>query len=349
MVLPMALLDALKRNKILLLLPLLAALALAWLWLQPAAPTPTGPTNALELTQTIPLPGVTGRIDHLALDPKNRKLFVAALGHDSVEVIDLDKGQDLHSISGLSEPQGIVFIPEFNRIYVANGGSAEVDAFDADTFAAIKSARLDSDADNAIYDESAKRMYVGYGNGGIAVIDPATLEITGTISFGGHPESFRLQQPDHKLFVNVPAESAVYVLDPQNQAVIAKWTLTGARQNFPLALDEGHHRLFVGSRDPAKLTVLDTDSGKTVDSLGIVQDADDVFYDAARQRIYVSGGEGFVDVVKELDADHYELEGRMPTAAGARTALFSPELNQFYVAVPQSLTQPAQIRVYAVK
>lgn len=305
--------------------------------------------TSLSLVQTIPLPNVTGRIDHLGADKKGERLFVAELGNNSVDIIDLREGKRISRITtGLNEPQGIAFIPELNRLFVANRADGSVNIFDGKTFTLLQTIRLNGDADNIRYDSNNGLIYVGYGNGGLAVINAASGEKLGNIQLPGHPESFQLEKFGNKVFVNVPDDDSIIVADKKNLKVTSKWTLTSARENFPMALDEGNHRLFVGFRDPAKVIVYDTESGREAASFNTAKDVDDIFFDAVNKQIYISGGEGAVDIFKQRDMDHYDLVNRIQSAQGARTSLFVPELNQLYLAVPEHRGQEAQIQIYEV-
>jgi YVTN family beta-propeller protein len=291
------------------------------------------------------LNNVEGRIDHLAVDLKGQRLFVAALGNNTVEVIDLKTGNRDHTIAGLREPQGVGFVPESNRLFVGNAKGGACDIFDGASFKRIKSVKFSDDADNIRYDAAAGRVYVGYGDGALGVVDATSGERVGDIKLDGHPESFQLEKSGPRIFVNIPTARKIAVVDRAKAAVIASWPAE-ARDNFSMALDEQRHRLFVGFRKPAKLSVFDTETGKVVASLDSPGDADDVFYDRTRRRVYVSGGEGSIAIFQQKDADRYDPVAKIPTAAGARTALFIPELNRLYLAVPHRGRQGAEIRVY---
>ena len=300
---------------------------------------------ALKLVQTIPLPGVEGRIDHLTADAAGHRLFVAALGNDTVEVVDFETGKRLHTIAGCSEPQGLVYLPKRDELFVANGGSGEVKIYDAGNFQPVKTIGSLPDADNVRYDAANNKVYVGFGDGALAVLDAAG-NLAGKIQLDAHPESFQIEQGGDRIFVNVPEARAIAVVDRARQTVASTWPEKSPHSNFPMALDETDHRLFVGCRSPARLLVLDANNGKTVATLEIPGDTDDVFYDAARKRIYVSGGEGFVGVISQKDADSYTELERIPTAPGARTSLFIPEANLLCVAAPHRGDRPAEIRVF---
>ena len=304
---------------------------------------------ALRMVQTIPLPKVEGRIDHMAVDVKGQRLFIAALGNNSVEILDLNAGKNLKSISGLHEPQGIGFISEFNKIFIANGKTGACDIFDGSSFERIKSVKFPDDADNIRYDTSRQRVYVGYSNGALGIIDAKNGNHVGDIRLDAHPESFQLEKSGPRIFVNLPDAKKIGVFNREKRTVITTWETAGAMANFPMALDETHHRLFVGFRKPAKLTVFDTESGKSLANLDTVGDADDIFYDGSRQRIYIAGGDGFLSIFQQLDPDHYEPVTKISTAAGARTALFVPELSRLYLAVPHRGSQRAEVRVYSTQ
>jgi hypothetical protein len=302
--------------------------------------------DPLRLVQRIRLPNVEGRIDHMAVDLKNQRLFVAALGNNSVEVLDLRAGKTLRSATGFYEPQGVGFVPEFNKIFIASGRTGACDTLDGSSFKLIKSVKLSDDADNVRYDATAQRLYLGYGSGGLAMFDPTNGNQIGDIKLAAHPESFQLEKSGPRIFVNLPSAQKIAVVNRETRTVIASWTTAPVAANFPMALDETHHRLFVGFRKPATLLVFDTESGKVVAHVDSPGDADDIFYDAARARIYISGGDGVIGVVQQQDADRYKTVAKIPTAPGARTSFWVPERNRLYVAVPHRGAQRADVRAY---
>lgn len=303
-------------------------------------------TETLRLTHTIPLPGVSGRFDHFACDAAGQRLVVAALGNDTAEVLDLAKFSHLKSLPGLSKPTGVLILPESKRVFVANGSEGTLRAFDAVSYEpTARTGELD-DADNARFDAAAKLIYVGFGDGALGVVDPAAGKLLHRIPLAAHPESFQLEVHGPRIFVNVPDAKQIAVVDRVQKTVIAKWPMEKWRGNFPMALDEAHHRLFIGCRHPARLVVFDTEKGVSVSDLEISGDTDDVFYDAKRQRLYVSCGEGFLDVIQCRDGDRYERIARIATRDGARTGFFSPELDLLFVAVPKRIGSGAEIRVY---
>jgi DNA-binding beta-propeller fold protein YncE len=298
----------------------------------------------LRLVQTIPMPGVTGRIDHLSVDLQHHRLFVSALGSDSAEIIDLDQRKVAHELSGLHEPQGELYAPDSGKLFVANGDDGTLRMYDAASFRLLNTTPFDSDADDLRYDAKTHNVYLGFGEGGIARIDSSSGKTLGEIKFEGHPEAF---EPDgEKTYVNVPTANEIAVLDWRDGRVSARWPLGEFHSNFPMALDASSHRLFVVCRRPAELLVFDTRSGKLVAHLSVVGDSDDLYFDGERKRIYISGGAGAISVVTQQDVDHYRLLTEISTARGARTSLFVPALGRLYLAVPRRGGEGAEIRVY---
>ncbi len=307
-------------------------------------------TNALTLLKTIPLPDVRGRIDHFAIDIKGQRLFMAALGNDTVEVIDLAAGKRIHTISGCSEPQGLAYLPAKNRLVIANGSSGEVKILDANSFTAIKTITGLPDADNVRYDEKSDLVYVGYGDGALAMIRADAAEKIGEIKLDGHPESFQLERSGNRIFVNVPEAGHIAVIDRVAGKVTATWPMSKFHANFPMALDEANHRLFVGCRRPARLVVFDTTTGKQVADTEIAGDTDDLFYDAEHKQIFISCGAGSIDIVEQQSADSYKLRAHIPTESGARTSFYSPERGELYLAVRAGvISGTAQVRAYKTK
>ena len=302
----------------------------------------------LRLVQSIALPGVEGRIDHLIADSQGQRLFVAALGNGSVEVIDLRSGRRVRSLRGFREPQGLGFAAPPARLFVSNGGDGACDMLDGATFRHLRTLRFSEDADNVRYDAAANRMYVGYGSGALGIIDARTGDSLGSIRLPAHPESFLLERDGSRIFVNVPGVGQVAVADRANGRVTTVWKVAPYRANYPMALDDAGHRLFVGCRDPARVVVLDTSSGRHLAAVRSDGDPDDMFYDPALGRLYVACGVGFVDVLDVAESGGFRMIARVPTAPGARTALFIAELQRLFVAVPHRASQEAEVRVFAV-
>jgi DNA-binding beta-propeller fold protein YncE len=304
--------------------------------------------SLLHLEKTVELPDVQGRIDHMSVDVKGQRLFVSALGNNTVEVIDLREGKRIKTIGGLKEPQGVLYVPGSDQLYVASGKDGSVRIFDGTSYALLKTIEYGDDADNLRYDSRHQRVYVGYGTGAMAEIDNQGNK-AGEIKLDAHPESFQLDKDDSRIYVNLPKSHKVAVLDREKRTVLATWGTGTAFANYPMALDEADHRLFVVTRFPARLLVFDTESGKTIQSLPVIGDCDDVFYDRTRKRIYASGGEGGISVFEQKDADHYADSERIPTVKGARTSFFSPDLDRFFLAVRRQGSQPASVRIFVPK
>jgi glutamine cyclotransferase len=305
--------------------------------------------SRIKLAQTIPLPGVEGRIDHFAFDAAGARLFVCALGNNSVEVLDLRKGERIHSITGLASPQGIAYIPKLDRLFVANDKGGIFKIYDARSLQQIGELNFKDDADNVRYDDVTKKIYVGFGSGGLAIINAPDGKQVGSIKLSAHPEAFELEKNGKRIFVNVPNARHVAVIDRDQGKVVATWKTDLAFGNFPMALDEANHRLFIGCRIPSKLVVLNTDSGEIVAKIDISGDPDEVFYDSKRHRIYATCGAGKVDIIEQTDPNTYKPFTKVDTADGARTGLFVSEPDTLFVAVPHRGSQNAEIRAYHVE
>jgi len=300
----------------------------------------------LTLSAQIPLPKVGGRIDHIAYDAINHLAFIAALGNNTIEVVNTDTKQAVHSIKALHEPQGIVYIPSLQRLVVANGENGACVFFATKTFAQTSSVDLKGDADNIRYDASANLLYVGYGSGAIAIIDATTMKQVANIPLEGHPESFQLSKKQNRIYINVPDADEIEVADLSSYSVIAKWKNTNASSNFPMALDEENNRIFIGCRSPATLRMISTQTGKDIISLSCSGDADDVFYNAADSLVFVSAGKGFIDVFKTNSSAELRQIDHIDTRSGSRTSLLLPSEKELLLAVPERDGNPAALWVY---
>jgi DNA-binding beta-propeller fold protein YncE len=307
-----------------------------------AQSTDTGP---LQLEAKISLGDVRGRIDHMAVDLKRQRLFVAELGNDSVAIVDLPKRKLISRIPGLKEPQGVGYEPPTDMLYVANAGDGSVRLFEGSDYKTMGRIELGSDADNIRVDAAAKRVFIGYGNGGLAVIDPSTRSKVGDISLKAHPESFQIDPDTSQIFVNVPDAHGIAVVDRVSQRQIAKWPMADRGANFPMALDHVRRQILVIFRAPAGLGVFSMTDGKPVATIETCSDSDDLFIDAKRARVYVSCGAGFLDVLEANEATYRRI-ARIPTVSGARTTLFVPEMDRLFVAVRASSGEPAAIWIF---
>ena len=293
------------------------------------------PAPPLVLERTITLPGVGGRIDHLAVDLQHRRLFVAELGNGTVEAVDLDTGKVAHRIGGLKEPQGLAYLPARNELVVASGGDGMVRFYDADTFVLTGSIHVGDDADNVHVEPRSGHVVVGYGTGALAVIDPATRRIVGALPLPAHPEGFRIDESGGRVIVNVPDAQQIVVGDLASGRVVTSWK-AAHRWNFPMALDPASGAAAVVYRLPSRLAVLDAGTGQVRQDLPACGDADDVFFDAKRHRLYVSCGTGKVDVL-QAGPGGYRAVASAGTRLGARTSLFVPELDRLFVAARAGL------------
>jgi hypothetical protein len=310
---------------------------------RPVAQTPDD--GLLQLEAKISLGHVSGRIDHLAIDQSRRRVFVAELGNNSVGIVDLDERRLIHTIHGLKEPQGVAFVPSTGMLYVANAGDGSLRLFSTPDYAPAGQLELGDDADNIRWDSATNRLFVGYGSGGLAVIDPSTFKRIADIPLGSHPESFQLDPNSDRIFVNLPKAQAIGVVDRHSVRPSATWSMGNAGGNFPMALDPTTGHVLVAFRAPAKLGVFSAKDGASISHADICGDADDVFVDAKRRRVYISCGEGLLDAL-DAQGNAFKRIARIPTVPGARTSVFVPELDRLLLAVPAVSGEPAAIWVF---
>jgi len=313
--------------------------------------------SQLRLIQTISIPNVKGRLDHMDVDTAGKRLFVAALENGSVEVIDLQAAKAGRSIRGFQKPQGIAFIPSLNKVFVASGDDGMVRVYRGDTLDLLDSIKLELGPNRVAYDPHKKLVYVGFGGkdagedyGQVGIIDATTDKVTGEVRVSAHPSELLLDNSGETLFVFIPASSRIQEIDTKKRAAIGAWPVSSERPGDG-AFDEFSQRLMIGTHTPPRMIVMDAKTGKEITSLPTVDGMDGVYYDGVRRRIYISGGRGldvgFVFVYQQKDADHYELTGKIPTKPGAGTSFWSPELNRYYVAAAAHDNEPASILVFA--
>ncbi len=298
---------------------------------------------ALRIEAKIPLGEVRGRIDHMAADINRRRLFVAELGNNTVGIVDTAQGKVLQVLGGLKEPQGVGYLPSTDTLYVANGGDGSLRLFQGPNYTANGRIDFGDDADNVRVDQSSQRVVVGYGAGALAVIDGAKTNKIGEVRLPAHPEGFQLEPSAGLAYVNLPNARGIAVADLSSGKVIGVWPVGGASANFPMAIDDGSNHVLAVFRTPAKLGVFDKRDGSIVRMVDTCGDADDVFVDAKRHRVYVSCGAGAIDI---FDARSYERVSRIPTVSGARTSLFVPKLDRLFLAVRAGGGNPAAIWVF---
>jgi DNA-binding beta-propeller fold protein YncE len=310
----------------------------------------------LRLVQTILMPNVKGRIDHMDVDVKGKRLFVAGLENGSLEVVDLGADKWSKSIPGFKKTQGVAYIPSLNKVFVASGDDGMLRVFRGDTLELLDSIKLQLGPNRVTYDSQTQILYVGYGGkdagkdyGEVGIIDAKTDKSLGEIKVQAHPAELLLDNSGKTLYVFVSAASTVQVVDTKKREVLATWP-TSSQRNGDGAFDEKNHRLFIGTRTPPQMIVMDSNTGKEVAALPTVEGMDGVYFNAARKRVYLSGGRdnevGYVFVYQQKDADHYDLIGKIPTKPGAGTSFWSPELNRFYVAAPARDGEEAAILVF---
>jgi DNA-binding beta-propeller fold protein YncE len=306
----------------------------------------------LILTTTIPLPNVEGRIDHFAIDPAGR-VFVCVIGNNTVEVLETLTEKRVHTITGVPHPQGVVFASDVNKLFVASR-DGQLYIYNGTSLDLIASIDFHGDVDNLRYDAAAKRVYVGYGdeeNAAIGMVDAATdKRLEEEFKMGAHPESFQLESSGSHIFVNLPDLKQIAAIDRKTGA-ISKWPMANLEGNFPMALDEANHRMFVATRTPPRLVVLDTASGAVVAILNCAADSDDLYYDALYKRIYVPGGQGRISVFAQNDSSHYQLLAEIPSELGARTAAYAAKIgkkgrDRLFVGVPGRAGHGAEVWIY---
>lgn len=298
------------------------------------------------LVKTIPLPHVSGRIDHLSIDLKNHRLFISALGFKAIIVIDLKKEKIIHQISGLDYPQGVLYVAKWNKLFVSTAGDGKLFVYNAGNYQLEKTINFGDDADNLRYDAASDRVYVAYGSGGLGLVDAKNNQLIKKIPLDDHPEAFVINNQDSLIYVNIPDARELAVISMKTGKVEKKLSFFSSFGNFPMALDTVRHRLFVGYRIPVRLKVFNSHTMKFITILKIDGDADDIYFDAQKKKIYISCGGGYLDVIQQQTPDTYILQDRIKTSEGARTSLYVPQQKYLYLAVPRSGNKSAEIKIY---
>lgn len=324
---------------------------LAALFVLLAIPIAGAQSAPLSVQKTISLPGVTGKFDHFAYDSDSQRLFAAATGNHTVEVIDVPAGKVLQEITGLRKPHGVAWVPEENRLFVADGALAALNVYEGTPFKLIATLPLSDDADDMVYDEATKLLYVGHGGskqaapGKVAVVDTVKLAIIGDLPMQAHPEAMEIDPVSHRVFVNVADAAEVSVIDAGSRSVTARWPLSSAKDNVPLAFVPESHALLLGCRTPATAVLLNATDGKELASTASSSGADDLFYDETTHHAYLIAGGGAVDVL-EIKTGKITSIGKIETAAGAKTGLWVPKLHELFVGLPSTDGHPSQIRIF---
>ena len=357
---------------------LLAALTIA-LWTAPRAFVFAGDTPPLKLVKTIELAdihsgapdvsadqlaknltttrmvGVQNHFDHLTADLKNNRLFIVPEDNKTIEVYDIRTGKFVHSIKGIGVGHSVVYRPDIDRIFVTDGSEGDLKIFNGTTYELLKSVKLLADSDATGYDPVTHNLYIA--DGGLdaklnytflEIVNTDTGERVGQIKIDSNRlEAMVVEKSGSRLFLNMTEKNSIGVIDRTKQAVAAVWPLT-CKVNASVAIDEKNHRLFDACRD-GNLNVLDSDTGKVLQNLPISTGVDDMTFDPASQRIYVAAGEGFVNVFEEIDPDHYQAIGKIPTGPLGKTGSLVPALNEYFVAVPPHGATCAEVLVFAVQ
>jgi DNA-binding beta-propeller fold protein YncE len=331
--------------------------AILFLTIFPRAATCQNTGKPLRLVQTISMPNVKGRLDHMDVDLKGKRLFVAGLENDTLEVLDLQAGKWMRSLPGFKKPQGALFVPALNKLFVASGDDGMLRVFKGDTLDLLDAIHLEAGPNRIVYEPHTKLVYVGYGGkdagkdyGEVGIIDPRDDRHIGDIRVTAHPSELLLNKAGTTLFVFISVANQLQVVDTNKRQVVSSWKVSSEHPG-DAAFDESASRLFAGTRTPAEMIVMDAQSGTEIVHLPTAASMDGVYFDHQRKRIYVSGGrelsDGFAYVYQQKDADHYEILGKIPTRSGAGTSFWSPELDRYYVAAPANNKQDATILVYA--
>jgi DNA-binding beta-propeller fold protein YncE len=312
----------------------------------------------LKLVATIPLPGLhDGDFDHFAPDVAGHRLFLTGEENEKVVVLDTNANAVIHTMEDIKAPHAILYRPDLKKLFIVEGDASAVRVYDSDTYKAAGEIKVSIDADSIAYDSATNYLYVV--NGGreahtpyslISVVDTNSLKKLRDIKINSnHVEAIVLEKSGPRLFCNITGLNAVGVMERDKSSLTATWPLpAGDTQNVAMALDEANHRLFVVTRKPGKLVILNSDDGKLIADLPAVGFVDDMSYDATHKRLYLAGDQ-FVDVFEQKDADHYALLAKIPGSFRAKTAILVPELNRYYLAVPHHEKKDAEVRVFEVQ
>lgn len=306
-----------------------------------AAAIPVQTEDALMLKNRVSLDSYTGDFDHFGVDLAGNRLFLAAEDHGTLEVFNLKTGAHEKTIKGpIETPHSIFYIPAQHKLLVTDTGKGMTKILDSRTFKAMGNIPLTVGADSIGYDAPRNRLYIVTGGKDVDMqtcyleeIDPNTGKAYGKLKFdSNHTEAMAVEQHGDRIFINVTDKNYLAVVDKKTMTVTAQWTIKEARQNAPIAMDEATHRLFVVTRDPGMVVVLNADTGATVATFPAPGHADEAVWDAGNKRLYVPGGEGYIGVYQQQDADHYVEMPHVASGAGAKTEVLVPQLKTLYVA-----------------
>lgn len=309
--------------------------------------------GTLTLVKTIALPSVAGRFDHFAYDVDGGRLFVAATGNHSVEVINVKTGKSLESIRDLGKPHGLAWVADEGKLFVADGSQAMLKVFSGSPLKEVASLALSDDADDMTYDARTKLLYVGHGGsnattpGRIAVVNTLNNSLVENLPVTAHPEALEIDPTGKRVFANIADSGEIVVIDTETHSIKSSWKLSRAKDNVPAAYDADDHALLVGCRKPARSVSVDPATGTEVSDLPSAAGADDLFYEASRHRAYLITGSGTVDVYQVAPDKSLKALDSVQTREGAKTGLLVPSLRTLFVALPATSTEPAEIRMYS--
>ena len=308
-------------------------------------------TAPLTLSRTIPLPGITGKFDHFAIDDSANRLFVAATGSHAIVIVDLSNDKLVQSLTGLGKPHGLAWVASTKRLFSADGQKGELDVFEGTPLKQVKSIKLSEDADDMVYDPQTKLLYVGHGGTGaanpsaVAVIDANALTMLADIRVAAHPEALEIDDRTDRIFVNISDAGTILVIDGKTRSASTQWALKEKKGNTPLAFDAKNNRLLVGCRTPAELVSIDSKSGEQLAALPSDTGADDLFYDEANDRAYLITGSGAVNSYAVSNDGKLQALATTKTVAGAKTGLLVASKKALFIGVP-STSSSSEIRVY---
>ncbi len=322
---------------------LLAGLALG-------IPAPAADPSSLELVQTIVLKGKAGKLDHLSLDQKRERLFLANTSNGTLDVVDLKAGKLLRQVTGQPGIQGVAYAADIDRVFVGLGTGGLCNVFDGADYKPLKTVKFADDADNVRYDPARHLVFVAHAEKALGVIDAKTFALKADIKLPGTAEGFQIETGRPRLYVVIPTPSQVAVIDTDRKEIVSNYPLKMAGNGHPLALDEANKRIFIGCRQAPMVVVMDSETGKEITGVPVPEGIDDLFYDARRKRLYASCADGFVAVIRQMDADHYEVQEKVATAKQAKTSYLDAANGRLYVAVPRQPGKPGpEIRVYRIR
>lgn len=305
---------------------------------------------SLELIQTITLKGKAGKLDHLALDAKRERLFLANTVNGTLDVVDLKGGKLLKQLPGQTGIQGIAYASDLDKVFVGLGGGGLCNVFSGEDYQPLKTIKFSGDADNTRYDPVTHLTFVAHDEKALGIIDAKSYAVSPDIKLPATAEGFQIETGRQRLYLIIPNPSQLLVIDTAKKQILENYPVKLASGGHPLAIDEANKRIFIGCRTGPMVVVMDSETGKEITSVAIPKDIDDLYYDAKRKKLYASCGEGFLAVIGQASPDKYDVLEKIETMKGAKTSLFAADSNRLYLAVPrQPGKEGPEIRVYKVK